>query len=341
MLRSKRFWGIVVSLLFLWLALRRVEWQRLPPILMTIDPRFVTAMLVSIVFEGILRAWRWQVILGGRHLSFRQSYTGLMFGSFFNNVLPARAGEFIRAAYIGRQGAIRSSEAFGSVVLERFVDGIAVLTMILVALQLFEVSPGIRQASYSALIFYVLVLGFILLFQFRRDWVTPVTGFFIRRLPERFRERLTTAQDAFIRGLDSIRHPARFVGVIALTFLSWGMSTFTYYLSLNVFGLPLGWDAALLLIAVLSLGAMIPSSPGMIGIYQWCCMLVLSDMLHLPPEVAASHGLFTHFVAYSVVLVIGLGLLTLENLSMNELQDTSPIDSGLSDPQGEAGANPT
>ncbi|RCK80037.1 MAG: hypothetical protein OZSIB_3541 [Candidatus Ozemobacter sibiricus] len=326
MFRSKRFWGLVVSLVFLWLALRRVEWQRLPPILLTIDPRFVAAMLVSIICEGLMRAWRWQVILGGRPLPFRHSYTGLMLGYFFNNVLPARAGEFIRAAYLGRQGIIRSSEAFGSVVLERFVDGIAVLTLILLAVQWFEVSPGIRQAGFSALVFYALVLGFILLFQFRRHWVMPITGFFIRLLPERFRERVTTAQEAFIRGLDSIRHPGRFLGVIALTFLSWGISTFTYYLSLKVFGLSQGWDVALLLISILSLGAMIPSSPGMIGIYQWCCMLVLSDMLHLPPEVAASHGLFTHFISYSVVLVIGLGLLTLENLSINDLQNAAPLD---------------
>lgn len=326
MLRSKRFWGLLISVVFLWLALRKVEWDKLPPILSTIDPWFVAAMVVSTLTEMVWRGWRWQLILAGRGIPFGMAYSGLILGYFFNNVLPARAGEFIRAGYLGRKGLVRSSEAFGSVVLERFVDGIVVITLILAAIRLFPVSPAIRQAGFSAMTFYGIVLAGILLLQFRRDWFTRITRFFLGFLPERFRERALSAQDAFIRGLDLVRQPARFLEVVVLSFAAWSNSLLTYYLSFRVFHLPFGLDAAVLLVAVLSLGAMIPSSPGMIGIFEWCCMVVLADMLGSSRELAASYGLFTHFLTYMVVLIIGMVILTRENLSMRELQEQSVTD---------------
>ncbi|OIP27378.1 hypothetical protein AUK22_05625 [bacterium CG2_30_54_10] len=300
--------------------MRKVDWVSIPQILVTADPLFFVLLLVSITVEQLIRAWRWQLILKGHAVPFWESYRGLLLGYFFNNVLPARAGEFIRAGYLGRKGILSSSEAFGSVVLERFADGIVVVCFIFASLVLFPVSPVIRQAGYSAMVFYFLVLIAIIFLQFRKEWMGRVTSFFLGFLPERFRERAVTAQDSFIGGLGLIRDPSRFLLVVVVSFVAWSASVFSYYLALKIFHLPLGLDAAILLIAVLSLGAMIPSSPGMIGIFEYCCMLVLSDMLQVQREVAASFGLFTHFVSYVYILAIGIAILACENLSFHELQ---------------------
>lgn len=325
MIRSKKFWGILLSAFFLWLALRKVEWERLPPILTTVDPWFTALFLGNLTLEHLTRAWRWQLILKDRGVPFGSMYCGLLLGFFFNNVLPARAGEFIRAAYLGRKGIIPSSEAFGSIVLERMADGIAVVTLLVASLALFPLSPAIRQAGYSAMIFYLVVLAGILVLQFRKDWIVGMTGFILGFLPERYRERGVSVQESFIKGLDLVRDPARFLLVAAVSLLAWGLSTLSYFLCFKVFHITLGFDAAILLIAVLSLGAMIPSSPGMIGIFEYCCMLILADFFGLSKELAASYGLFVHFLGYLYVLVIGIVILTWENLSMQDLQEPPPV----------------
>jgi len=68
---------------------------------------------------------------------------------------------------------------------------------------------------------------------------------------------------------------------------------------------------------------MIPSSPAMIGIYEYCCIIVLTDMLGLPREVAVAFGLATHLLAYLYILAVGLAVLTIENLQLSDLESAA------------------
>lgn len=320
---AKKIIGLLLSILFLWLALRRVDWERVPAVLSAIDWRLLPVLVVSITIEYLMRALRWRYILHHREVPFGHLYAGLILGYLFNNLFPARAGEFVRAWYLCRKKHAGFSEAFGSVVMERLLDGICVVSFIAFAVTNFPVSVAVRSGGYTAVTFYGIVLIIILLLQFRRSWIDPVSDFFLSPFPTAWRDRIYSLRDSFIGGLSLVRNPRPLFIAILLSIISWGMSVGTNYICMRMFNLPVGLSGSLLLIAVLSLGAMIPSSPGMIGIYEYCCILVLCDMLGLPREVAVAFGLATHFFSYAYILIVGVVVLAVENLHLSDLESAA------------------
>ena len=65
---------------------------------------------------------------------------------------------------------------------------------------------------------------------------------------------------------------------------------------------------------------MLPATPGGIGIYEFCCVLVLHNLLGYTNEIAAIFGLTSHFFAYVYLLIAGFIILTIENLKFSDLQ---------------------
>ena len=312
--------GFLISLIFLWLALRKVDLHEVPRILATAKPEYVALMFLTLPLEFITRAYRWKILLGRLEIPLIRYLCGWIFGMFFNNIFPARAGEFVRSMYLGRKNGIPSSEAFGSVVLERFMDGIVVLSFIALSFSHFPVHANLRSAGFTALGFYLTICVVLIIMQFRPAWPDSVLGVLLHPFPETLKTRVFAIKDSFVKGFAMIRHPSRVLLGLLLSFGTWGLSLVTVWLGMQVFGLAAGFWEALLLISVLSIGAMIPSSPGMIGIYEYCCILALVGVLGMNREVAITTGLFLHVFSYLFVLVAGVGFLFYENLSLKELE---------------------
>lgn len=327
MLKSKKFWGITASFLFLWLAFKKVELEQLPTIISNLRFRFLILIFISYGFEHITRAIRWRMILFNRPMSLKHAYSGVILGYFFNNLLPARAGEFLRAYYLKKKEIAPGSEAFGSVVFERFLDGIVLVTFIVVSLQKFNATPLVRQAGISAIIFYAGILITILLLEFKRPLFDKISSFFLNLLPQALSERLHKMRDSFVDGLALISRPKVFFKALIMSFITWGLSLFTLWLCLEMFSFGFGAMETMLLMSVIAVGSMIPSSPGMIGVYQFCCVLTLNGMLGVPAAQAAAFGLVCHTIALFYVYIIGFIVLTIEGIKFSEFSNM-PIQNG-------------
>jgi hypothetical protein len=325
----KKILGLLVSVLFLALALKNVDWEKIPAILQTIRPWYLVPVFLSLNIEVLLRGIRWHFILGRDNIPVSACCSGWVIGAFFNNLFPARAGEFARSFYFSRKTGISAAEAFGSVILERFLDGIVVMSFIAIAFTMHAVNPALQKAGYTAGLFYTMVLVGILLMQFRKDWFDAVLGLVLRPFPASWQAKILRLQDSFVNGFALIRQPGRLVKVIALSYAAWLFSLLSYYLMFWVFALELGIRGAFLLIAVISIGAMIPSSPGMIGIYEYCCVVALSQILGLPHELAVTFGIFAHSMGYFFFVFVGAAILFFENLSIGEIrrqsEETEPV----------------
>lgn len=314
----KKIFGFLLSVLFLWLALRKVDLAQIPALLSRAKLSYLPIIFVSVTFEQLWRAARWKVLLRERVIPFFNLYAGIVLCYLFNNLLPARAGEFARAFYLGRKGLARTSEAFGSVVLERFLDGVFLVSMLGFVVWRFQMPSILEAAISSAVLFYAAIFLIILLLQFRRSWVDGPLRFVIKPLPQHWQDRILSVQSSFISGFDLIRYPLPFVYSLVLTYISWGFSLLTMWLTCEMWDLGISFDGVILLMAVLSVGSMIPSSPGMIGIYQYCCVLALSDLLKVNRELAATFGLAAHLQGYLYVLIVGMGVLAYEKMSYQE-----------------------
>jgi len=322
----KKIFGIVLSIFFLWLALRGVDLAKLPALISLVRLDFVAILYLSLTVEILTRGWRWKLILGKEHASFYYFVAGWVIGALFNNLFPARAGEFVRSFYLGRRNVVPTAEAFGSVVLERFLDGIVILFLIGTAFSFYAVNSNLKRAGYLAAAFYFGVFLAIVLLLFKQTWFEAILDMLLKPLPENWKNRVKAAQKSFVQGFSLIGKPWAFFRVLAVSFFTWGFSVLSYYLVLQSFSLSMGLKEAVLLISVLSIGAMVPSSPGMIGVFEFCCVVALTEIIGLQRETSVAVGLFIHSLSYLNILLIGVGIMFYENLSFADFEKPQNLD---------------
>ena len=209
MSKYKKFWGIFFSLFFLWLALRNIDFHAIPQAITSIKPVFLILLALSYTLEMLTRTYRWMIIQPEEKITFKYSFYGLILTFFFNNILPARAGEFFKPFYFSQKGLASSGETLGAVVLERFFDGIMLLTLILISLQNFTQNDLLKQASIITAVFYGIVLVMILLAIFKRNIFEKITNLIISILPEKLGVFLQNLISKFIDGLSTIKDMKR------------------------------------------------------------------------------------------------------------------------------------
>lgn len=99
--------------------------------------RIVVLLVAGIVLQLLghwLRAYKWRVLLGPIKSSDTGSlFNGLSVGFLFNVLLPFRAGELVRAFYVGDALVISKTVVFLSIVIERIVDGFLLGVCLLLA----------------------------------------------------------------------------------------------------------------------------------------------------------------------------------------------------------------
>lgn len=322
MLKSKKFWGIISSFLFLWLALYGLDFQKIPNILESVNWVYIPLIFLSMLFEHLTRGIRWKVLLNGRSLSVKNSFYATALGYFFNNIFPARAGEFIKAWYLKKKCDTNFGEAVGSVVIERFLDGVLTLGLMCFSLNLFTSTPFMKKAAITTLVFYSLILVGIVSIYFRKNDFEKLANRIFSLLPQKFSLKLSTMFNSFMNGLIIATNSFKvFIGSIAWTIIAWGFTFLTHYLLVRMLNMDLNLSSISFIMVVAAIGAMIPGSPGNLGIYEYSCVLAIHNVLNFSHELGATFGILTHTLNYAFVAVEGFIVLTLENLSIKEIQE--------------------
>src|SRR2546430_3927090 len=135
-----------------------------------------------------------------------------------NNLLPVRAGEFARAYAAQQQLPVRFSTALASVGVERVLDGLLLvgLMMLAIASPAFPGHAQIGMTSVSritvgAAVFFGAVLVVAVLVVHRpAPWLTLLRRATHPVLPERIAARLTRIAEGLIAALEVLKSPARF-----------------------------------------------------------------------------------------------------------------------------------
>ncbi|HQG35987.1 MAG TPA: lysylphosphatidylglycerol synthase transmembrane domain-containing protein [Bacteroidales bacterium] len=126
---------LIAGIALLWLAFRKVNFSEL--IIRLSEARYEW-LILSIIFASLAyvsRARRWVLLVNplGYKPGFRNTFYAIMIGYLANIALP-RLGEVIRCIALGRKEKIPASQLFGTVVIERTVDVISCLLIMIVML---------------------------------------------------------------------------------------------------------------------------------------------------------------------------------------------------------------
>jgi glycosyltransferase 2 family protein len=243
---------------------------------------------VAVATSGfLLRALRWKLLLHPLKpdTGLGNRFAAVNIGFAANNLLPARVGEFARAWAISRLEPVTVSGALGSLVVERFLDAVAVFSLLAVALlhPSFPTEATVAGRPMGALVTtLVILLGGLL---------TVVTALLLCRgsscgWPRPWRVSSGPggpaprgrAPELPGRAHGAPESPPPGGGAPGWSFAFWGWNAVSFWLGMHAFGIEESYATALFVQAIIALGVAVPSAPGFFGTFHAAAVVALVEV---------------------------------------------------------------
>jgi uncharacterized membrane protein YbhN (UPF0104 family) len=300
--------GLVLSGGFAYLAVRGVDLDRVWVAVRSCSWWTLAPALALIAVANVVRAWRWQLQFAREtRPPFRPALSALLIGTFFNNVLPARAGEAAQVMALRRSARTSLSETAATVLVGRIWDVLSVLVLLFCLAAWLPPVSWLRAAVYLAVGLVAALLAVVLAGQrLLRLVLRPLA-----RLPFFTSTHTDSAAAGLWRGLVSVRRPVPAAAALLLTSASWVLFGISNWLVLEGFSLGLSPLAGILVSIALSLAMILPASPASIGVFEAAVLLALKPY-GVPKVEALSAALVLHALNLLPYLVAGLVCLRLE-----------------------------
>ncbi|OGP51697.1 MAG: hypothetical protein A2Y79_02130 [Deltaproteobacteria bacterium RBG_13_43_22] len=329
-MEKRSYWiGLGLSIFFLFLFLRKIDFIEVWEIFKNVEFIYTLPLMFINLFSLWIRAKRWEYLLNPiKKIRIWELFNATAIGFMANNILPARVGEVVRAIVLGHRAKINKTASFATIVVERLFDGFTILFLLLIVIFFMSfpttgssifTQGTIKSAGLLSFVFYSLVLGVLLLLRFQNRRANQVISFFLKILPEKISKKITRQIDSFVSGLDVLKEFKDILIIFFYSFFLWLMLSFSLYLLFAGFHLKLSLWAAVFLEVVLVFGVTIPSAPGYIGTFHWICAAGLI-FLGVGANQAKSFAVVLWLSGFIPVTGLGLLLLWKEGLSLNLLK---------------------
>jgi len=303
--------GLAVTVVCMYLAVRGVEIDDATEALRESDLVWLLPALPVFAGAIVLRGVRWWALYDAEQRPpLRAVMYGLLVGYFFNNILPARAGEAARViALHSRAKRTSRAEIIATVVVERVFDMLALLLILLCAYPWLPEISWLRNAAIiGAIITVVLAVLIVLIVRYDARAVHWLLSPLRRIRRPGFAERVEAAAINATRGLVALRNPVIAVRGFALTVASWVVLAISYWILMDAFHLDLPFAAAILVTVAVNLSLVLPSSPAALGVFEAATIIAL-DAFDVPQAEALSYALVLHLLNLVPFLLIGALLL--------------------------------
>lgn len=300
--------------------------------------------LVAYFASFYLRAFRWRFLLSPfTDTTTARLYPVVIVGYMANNILPLRAGEFVRSYYLSRREPVSGATALATIVVERVFDGLLMLLLLFAGVLFLPFSglpEGVQDAvdipvwAAAAIMVVPFVGGFavIILAALHPQRFLAVGNSLARRLPApvRFRALISAFAKRFIGGFEGLHRPDRLAKVAVLTAPVWVAEGVAYY------AIALGFDldahlgsqwllvgSMLLIISLANLAISVPLSQGGVGPFEIFAALALV-VLGVGSVHASAYAVVLHATLLLPVIIVGLLYLGVRSIRLGELLQNRP-----------------
>jgi uncharacterized protein (TIRG00374 family) len=309
-----QFWvGVAISLIFLYIALRGLHLDELGTAFRQANYWWVIPG-VTVYFIGVwARAWRWHYLLKPlKSIPTTKLFPTVAIGYFGNNILPARAGELLRAIVLKKDEEVPISASLATIIVERVFDGVVMLGFVFVnlpELALLTASSGfIGDIRSLAIIGTVVFIGALLTFlagaMFPERAQSIVQRLTTRFAPQRYQEKILGLSDRFLGGLAALRSPRGVLMVFVTSVVIWLLETGKYWFLMHAFPFKVSFFTLMLMNGIVNLATTIPSAPGYVGTFDAPGIAVL-QAYNIPKATAAAYTLALHIALWFPITVLG------------------------------------
>jgi len=268
-------------------------------------------------------------------------------------LLPARAGDVIRPYLVARTEGLNAASVFATVVMERALDLVAVLTLLASFVWIFNgrasLPPGMLgpiEASAALAAGVVIVLMAVMwTLATHPERIGRLVARSDRLLPPRVAHVLAGLARTFSEGFAVAREPRDLAIAFVWSFPLWVSIAFQAWLVTRAFGILILIPASFLIQGMLVIGVAVPT-PGAVGSFHEAYRIAVTTFFHAPNNAAVSAALVLHAVSFFTSLVPGVVIMAHDGMSVaglgrlagvarqKETAGTASIDSSLPLRQG-------
>ena len=306
----------IITGLLIWLSLRGLTGEDKGAILLdtwrAADKTWLIIMAVISIISHLIRAERWRMLLApsGYRTKLSYSFLSLMVGYLVNMVIP-RGGELSRCYNLYKLDKTPADISFGTVVVERIVDLVCLLTLIALAFivesdKLFDfistLPIGAGDGTSATLVVIAVAVGGLLLFGAIAYWVIKKNkkiNAFVVRTWQGFR-------DGFM-SVFKLRNKPLFIAYSVVIWALYFLMSYTVILAFPETK-DLGIEAVLSLFAIGSI-AMAAPLPGGTGSYHVLVPQGLVFLYNVPQADAVAFTFIFH--GWQTAILIAGGAISL------------------------------
>lgn len=277
----------------IWVALQTVNYGNL----------LLTA--VGIFLFLLLRAVRWRFMLSNE-ISLPTVFHIQNIGYLITNLLPLRLGDVARAVLIGNVPPITLARGLSTMVVERVLDLLFVVTLLPFTLAEVPTLPSwmqsaARASGFAAVVAIVLLVVAANQRPFVQRLATRLLHFIPRLNPTPWLRRL----DDLLAGLGSLMRLREGGILVGLSILLWLPILGSYYSALTAVHIQPTWAMAAFVFCAAAFSVALPSSPGQIGVFHAGVIAAL-QILGQPEAASASFAFLYHALNLLIMVLLGL-----------------------------------
>jgi uncharacterized protein (TIRG00374 family) len=254
-----------------------------------------------------------------------------MIGYMANNVLPLRAGEFVRV-YIAARRLSGPGASFGAsawlagatLVVERVLDSLTLVLVLAVLVFLIPVPRALQYAAGLVLLVDVLAAAVLVSLTVAPDRARRVVGLASRRWP-RLQTTAIRVIDMILLGLEGVRARAHLAPLALWTVLAWVLPALGAWVLFRAMNLDLSILAAWTVLTFVGFGVSIPSAPGYVGVWHAASVLALS-LFGVEQSTALGYALLYHASQFVPVTLFGWLFLVREHVSLGDALRTRTVE---------------
>lgn len=329
---KRKILALAVTLILLVLIFYKIDIHELVKTFKEFNFKNIWLIVPLYVSTLYLRGIRWKALLMNNP-KYSPLHLGEVFtvGSMLNIFLPARAGDVYRAYYLGSVKGEKKMKVFGSIILERTMDGICVFLILLTAILIYFRHDWILNLAYGiGALFIGSLIVFYLVFKFNKiNWICEKLVSGAKKLPKKisagavnFVEKLCAHTNSFMEGFEVLDN-FKYTFIAALTSaIIWGIECYVAYLIVDSFNLGLGFAAGLFVISLISFSTMLPSTSVFLGPYQVAYIMALG-IFGVEKSTALAVSTVHQMILIVMLTIIGVYCLLKFNISMKDIKESS------------------
>ena len=306
--------SLALMALFLYWAFGDIDLASVWTALVGTSPLWIAALILTTLVTLVLRAWRWCVLMRPfARVSILDASLALAI-CYSGNVVIPRSGELLRALSLNWTRGTNVSSVLATVVVERTLDMVFLVLLVGLSLLLLpgpieDTFPWMAPMAIVALVGCVVFIAFLVLVSRNREKTIALVDSVVRRFSARLGNLVTGLLEKFVHGLEALHTPSAYLEIgIGSILLNAGYMLIIYesFMAFDFELAPheLGVSAAVVILAISSLGVVIPT-PGGTGTYHFFFGQSLHLLFAIPAAPALACATLVHAMATVTYLALG------------------------------------